>query len=71
MPALVRQRQAGFCELEVSLFCTVSSKTAKDIERDPVSKRERKENMRILVRMGCKAQESTLRIAETAIYVNI
>jgi hypothetical protein len=33
-----RQRQAELCELEASLVCIVSSRTARAPQRDPISK---------------------------------
>ena len=37
IPALGRQRQVDLCELEVSLVYRVSSRTARAIQRNPVS----------------------------------
>jgi hypothetical protein len=36
IPALGRQRQADLCEFEASLVYRVSSRTARDIQRNPV-----------------------------------
>ena len=38
IPALSRQRQADLCEFKARLVYRVSSRTAKDIQRDPVLK---------------------------------
>ena len=38
IPALQRQRQADLCEFEVSLVYRVSSRTARDTQRNPASK---------------------------------
>jgi hypothetical protein len=38
IPALGRQRQADFSEFKASLIYKVSSRTAKAIQRNPVSK---------------------------------
>lgn len=40
-PALERQRQVVFCEFEASLVYTVISRTAKALEKDPVSKNKK------------------------------
>ena len=42
IPALRRQKQAGLCEFEACLVYRVSSKIAKDAQRNPVSKKERR-----------------------------
>lgn len=43
-PALVRQREAGLSELEVSLVYKVSFKTTRTVtQRNPVSKKKKKE----------------------------
>jgi hypothetical protein len=41
IPALWRQRQADFCVLEASLVYRVSSRTARAIQRNPVSKKKK------------------------------
>ena len=40
IPALGRQRQADLCEFKDSLVYRVSSRTAKDTQRNPVSKNQ-------------------------------
>ena len=44
IPALRRQRQANLCEFEASLVYKVSSRTARPIQRTPVSKNKTKQN---------------------------
>lgn len=41
IPALGRQRQEDLSEFQASLVSRVSSRAARDIERDPVSKSQR------------------------------
>jgi hypothetical protein len=41
-PSIQRQRQAGISEFEASLVYRVSSRTAKAIQRNPVSKKKKK-----------------------------
>ena len=43
IPALGRPRQADLCEFEASLVYRVSSRTARDTQRNPVSKNQNKE----------------------------
>ena len=40
LPALGRQKQADLCEFEASLIYRVSSRTARAIHRNPVSKKK-------------------------------
>jgi hypothetical protein len=39
IPTLGRQRQVDLCEFEASLVYRVSSRTARDTQRNPVSKK--------------------------------
>jgi len=41
MPALWRQRQADLCKFEASLVYRVSSRTARDTQRNPVLKNKK------------------------------
>ena len=45
-PALRRQRQEDFCDSEASLVYKVDSRTARTIQRNPVSKKKRKKEGR-------------------------
>jgi len=42
IPELRRQRQAELCEFKASLVYRVNSRTAKAMQRNPVSKRKKK-----------------------------
>ena len=42
IPALKREGQVDLCEFELSLVYRVSSKTARTIQRNPVSKNQKK-----------------------------
>ena len=42
MPLIGRQRQVGLCEFETSLVYRMSSRTARDTQRSPVSKKQNK-----------------------------
>ena len=44
IPALRKQKQVDLCEFEVSLVYIASSRTARAIEGDPVSKNKTKQN---------------------------
>jgi hypothetical protein len=44
LPALGRQKQADLCEFEASLIYRVSSRTARAIHRNPVSKKQKQKN---------------------------
>jgi 3-polyprenyl-4-hydroxybenzoate decarboxylase len=43
IPAFRRQRQVDLCEFQASLIYTVNSRTARAIQRNPVSKKKKKE----------------------------
>ena len=43
IPALGRQRQADLCEFKASLVYSVSSRTARATQRNPVSKKKTKQ----------------------------
>jgi hypothetical protein len=49
IPALGRQRQAGVSEFKTSLVYRVSSRTARAIQRNPVSKKQNKTKKYILL----------------------
>ena len=44
IPALGKQRQVDLCEFEASLVYRASSRTARAIQRNPVSKKQNKAN---------------------------
>ena len=47
IPELWKQRQVAFCEFEASLVYTVSSKTARSTQRNPVFKNKKRTNKQI------------------------
>jgi hypothetical protein len=46
IPALERQRLVGLCEFEASLVYTVSSRTVRTIQRNPVFKTNKQKRKR-------------------------